>query len=231
MLERGFVADNLRHARDAEDLLEVQTLALVDDIQNPIGAEVLFALHHRREVGRRIERCAVGLFENARRDFLFVVLALHGHDERAVRFYGEVLFFDFREHRRDVRLRVALAEPRVKRHAEVFIVLFEVGERDFHDLLPQRIAAFFVLLQAAREVVRLRGERFVLFALGAGGGVDLLQLGDGKRRFFGVGAGEVGIEVGKLGVTLLRFGENQTHLQSPVAEVDIADDRIAEEAK
>lgn len=61
-------------------------------------------------------------------------------------------------------------------------------------------------------------------------GVDFLQLGDRKGRFFGILARIIGVKVAKLGALRLHLRNDQTHLQTPVAEMNVADDMVSEEA-
>ena len=46
---------------DTEDLLKVEALALVGEVENLAGVEVLLSLDDGGKVGRGVERCAVGL--------------------------------------------------------------------------------------------------------------------------------------------------------------------------
>ena len=61
-------------------------------------------------------------------------------------------------------------------------------------------------------------------------GVDFFQLRDRKGRFFGILARIIGVKVAKLGALRLHLRNDQTHLQTPVAEMNVADDMVSEEA-
>ena len=74
----------------------------------------------------------------------------------------------------------------------------------------------------------LMGE-FRVFLLGRSGGVDLLQLGQSEGSGLGIFAGEVGIEIGQLRLTLLQLRNDQTDLQTPVAQMDVTDGVVAQE--
>lgn len=143
----GLRGNQLRLSCYAEDLLKVQALALVGEIENLSGVEVLLALDDGGKVGCRVERCAVGFEKNARRNFLRVGFFLHGNDKRAVGLDCQMLVLDDFEHRGDIRLRVGLSEPDIKADVEVFVVLLEVLDRNAHDLLPHGAVAALALLE------------------------------------------------------------------------------------
>ena len=97
-------------------------------------------------------------------------------------------------------------------------------------MLPQRALAALAVLQAEGLLVCAGGEGFVLLAPCAGGRVDALELRDRERRFGGILAGKVRVKVGKTRLFILQLRHDEAHLQSPVAQVDIADHMVAEEA-
>ena len=67
----------------------------------------------------------------------------------------------------------------------------------------------------------------VLLGVSAGCRVDLFQLGDGKRRLFRVFPFICLIEINQLRLSLVQLGDDQAHLQPPVAQMHIADHRMA----
>ena len=230
MLQFRRLGDERRLARHAEDLLKVEALPLVDDVEDLAGMEILLTLQDRGKVGRGVERRAVGFQQDAGRDLLRVGFLLHGHDERAFGLNGQALALDDVQHLRDILLRVGLAEPDVEADVQVFIVALQIHHRDAHDVLPHRAVAPVSRLEQIGRVVRARGERLVRLALCAGRGIDLFQLRDRERRFLRIFTGEVRVEVGELRMTVAHLFDDEAHLQAPVAEVDVADDAVAEVA-
>ena len=97
-------------------------------------------------------------------------------------------------------------------------------------MLPEGVVAPLVVLQETGRLVGLFRKDLVGLGLGAGGGVDLLQLRDGEGCLHGIFAGEIIVEIGQVGLALPQLGDDQAHLQAPVAQVDVADDRVAEVA-
>ncbi|MCY1466124.1 hypothetical protein D9M71_843700 [compost metagenome] len=60
------VADEARAARDFEHLVEVQCLALVDEVQGAVSLEHVAAVAHRGQVGGGVQVAAVGLLHDHR---------------------------------------------------------------------------------------------------------------------------------------------------------------------
>ena len=67
VLELHVGAEELHHRKE---LLEMKTLAVVDDVERPIGVEMVLAVLDSRNVGRRVEKRAV-LFSDDERRLLF----------------------------------------------------------------------------------------------------------------------------------------------------------------
>lgn len=97
-------------------------------------------------------------------------------------------------------------------------------------MAPQGIVAGAALLHGKRDLVSAGGEGLVLLRAGAGRGVDLLQLGDRERRFLGIRAGEALVKIGQVRLAALQLGDDQADLQAPVAQMNVADDIVAEVA-
>ena len=217
-------------ARRAEHLLEVQTLALVRQVQQLVRMVVLHALHDGGQVRRGVQRRAVALDEDARRQLLAVALLGHGHNKRALALDKHALGLQLLEHRGNVGLRVAFALPDVEADVQIVIVLTQIGHGDLHDVAPQGIVAGTALLHGKRDLVSAGGEGLVLLRAGAGRGVDLLQLGDRERRFLGIRAGEALVKIGQVRLAALQLGDDQADLQAPVAQMNVADDVVTEVA-
>ena len=189
---------------------------------------VLLALYERGKVRGGVERRAVGLQNDARRDLLLVLRQLHGHNQRALALDGEAFVAEALHHVGDIRLCVAFTLPEVKFDVEVCIVFLEVSHRHVHDMPPDGRIAAVALLQLDGRLMRARGERRILLAAGGCGRIDGLQLGDGKGRFGRVFAGKIGVKIGKIGALIAELLNDEAHLQAPVAQMHVADDIIAE---
>ena len=61
MCKLGLGWDERCFSCDTEDLLKVEALALVGEVENLAGMEILLALNDGGKIGRGVERCAVGL--------------------------------------------------------------------------------------------------------------------------------------------------------------------------
>ena len=76
----------------------------------------------------------------------------------------------------------------------------------------------------------LQGFRVVLgilLALSRGKGIDLLEIGDRKGRLLGILPGKAVIKVRKVRLPVFQLRDHKAHLQTPVAEVDVADRGVA----
>ena len=69
----------------------------------------------------------------------------------------------------------------------------------------------------------------VLLGAGAGRRIDLLQLRDGKGGFLGIFPRIIFVKIGKLRFPALQLRDNQSHLQAPVAQMDVANHFMARE--
>ena len=230
VLQLRLRTDDAALAGGPEDLLKVEALPLVHDVEDLVRVEELFPLHHGGEVGGGVEGRAVGLDEDAGRHFLLVRLLADRHDQRAVALHQQTPGLHVLQHRRNVGLSVALAVPDVKGDVQLAVVLLQVGHGDGHDVLPQGGVAGFAMLKLIGGVVGLFRKGLVDLGLGAGRGIDLLQLGDREGRLLRETAGLVRVEVGQVGAAFLQLRDDEAHLQAPVAHVDVADDVVAEVA-
>src|ERR1700754_4210757 len=117
MLERalGHVAGQVARP---EHLLEVQGLALVDDVERQLRIERLLAVEDRAQIRGVIADLAVALYQDDRRHLLLVAVARHADDESPVVGHGNATRLQVRHDLRNERLRVALALPQVEPYAE-----------------------------------------------------------------------------------------------------------------
>ena len=117
MLELGFAVQS-RLLRGAEDLLEMNVLALIDDIKNEIGILVADAIDDRREIGRAVEHRAVGFDQDQRRHLLLVARLGDRNDKRAFAHHRKPARFQIFDHRRDQRIDIGLAFPEIEMNAQ-----------------------------------------------------------------------------------------------------------------
>jgi hypothetical protein len=103
--------------REREELAEVQLLALVGDIDDPVGLEFGFAREHRGDVGRGVVVAAVGFAHDAGRE----LLVLEERDEGAFALAHEAEGLELFD---DAGQRVVverLAADELERHAEAVV--------------------------------------------------------------------------------------------------------------
>ena len=70
---------------------------------------------------------------------------------------------------------------------------------------------------------------FVYLLFRRSGGVNFLQLGNGEGRLFRIFSGKVGIEIRQLRLACMKLRNDQTHLQAPVAQMNVANGIVAKE--
>ena len=69
----------------------------------------------------------------------------------------------------------------------------------------------------------------VLLGLGAGRGINFLQLADGEGRLLWVLPGVALVKIDQLRLAVPKFLDDQAHLQAPVAQMHVADHVVAQE--
>ena len=67
---------------------------------------------------------------------------------------------------------------------------------------------------------------FILFGLCAGCGINVLKLGNRKRRFLGIFPLIIVLKIHKFRFAHFQLCDNQPHLQSPISQVHVADHRV-----
>ena len=96
-------------------------------------------------------------------------------------------------------------------------------------MLQNGLVASMTVLHQIGGVHGLLLVRLVLLGAGACCRIDLFQLGNGKGRFRRVLAGIALVKVYQIRLTLLQFCDNQSHLQTPVPQMDIAGHLVTHE--
>ena len=99
-----------------EELLEVERLAMIDDVQNRVGLPLAHAVLNRGQVGRGVEKRAVLLLDDHRH-----VVAFEEHADRAVALAGEALVGEVLHDAAQAVLIETLAERVVERDAEPLV--------------------------------------------------------------------------------------------------------------
>ena len=129
-------ADKAGFSCRAENLCEVQLLALVSDVDDLVGMIVLHAFLDGREVCCRIEGGAVGLEDDTGRDLLGVCLFCDVDDQCSLALVGIAALLHIFDHARDHGMDTGFTLPEVKGYIQVLVVAFHVRHGDRDDLLP-----------------------------------------------------------------------------------------------
>ena len=88
-------------------------------------------------------------------------------------------------------------------------------------IAPSAVLQLIGSLHGSFLVVRM------LLGISTGRRVNFFQLGDGKRRLFRVFSFICLIKINQLRFSLVQLGDDQAHLQAPVAQMHVADHRMA----
>ena len=213
-----------------EDLFEVLLLAVVDHVEDAVRTELLHALVDSGQVGRAVEHRAVGFLQHQRRDLLPVAGLADLHDQGAPAFPGVPFLFQARDQAMDPVLGIAFPEPEVEADVQLLVALPEVIDGHVAEVLPQGAVARPAVLEVHGGLARRFGERGIPLLPFGGFRVDVLQVGDVHRGIFGIGAGKRFVEIRKVRPGLRERRDDESHLQSPVAQVHVADHLVAHEA-
>ena len=133
-------------------------------------------------------------------------------------------------HVRNVLLCIGLTHPQIEMNVEVSIVLFQIGNRNIHNVFPDRTVASSALLQLSRCLECTFLIVLVLFRFAACARINLLEFADRKRCFLRVLSRKGLIKINKLRMALLQLGDDQSHLQTPVSKMNVTDHVVAHEA-
>ena len=227
MLHLGFRSHDAALLGSAEHLLEVQILALVGDVEHLVGGPVLHTLNDGSQVCGGVDGRAVGLHQDHGRQLLLVAFLGNGNNPGTVGQHSQATGLQVFHHGGDIGIGVAFAQPLFVVDIQGGVNPAQVGQGNAHDVIPDSPVAPAALLQLVGSHMGLLCKHGIRL-LGRSGGVDLLQLGEGEGGLGGILAGIVGIEVGEFRLALLELSDDQTHLQTPVAQVNIADGLVAQ---
>ena len=202
MLQLGFGKDDAAFLGGTEDLLKVERLPLIGDIEHLIGLPILHTLDHGCKVGGSIDGRAVTLDEDTGRHFLLVLFLGNGDDPSTVGEHCVTLFFHIGNHVGDVGVSIAFTQPLFIVDIQHIVDPVQIRQGNAHHMVPDGTVAGTAGLQFIGGYMGLFCEHGIGL-LGRSGGVDLLQLGKGEGRGFGVRTGVISIEVAKLRLTAL----------------------------
>ena len=223
MLAGAAVLQKSRQFFAPENLGEMQSLALVHHIPKGIRVKEFAALDHGSQVGGGIDVGIVGFFDNDRRHGSGVLLVGDLYHFGTVAFLQQTLALQNFKQSVHIVLGIGFPVPVFKAHIQAVVDFFHIGFGNGHKGLPERIEAGVLLLQTHRGLVCGGGEGCIRFAFCGGAGVHFVQFfnGNGRNGFlFGV---KIGGKAGPIRVALLQFGDDESHLQAPVSQVNISD--------
>ena len=226
MLQLSGLCGNATLLGGTEYLLKVQILPLIGDVKHLMGIPVLHTLQNGGQIGGSIDGRSVGFDEDHRRNFLLVTLLSHGNHPSALAENCQTAALQILYHAGDVGIGIAFTQPLFVVDVQRIIDSLQVGQRNAHDVIPDGPVAPATLLQLVSCHMGLFGKHGILLLAG-GSGIDLFQIGQSERRFNGVFAGEIGVKIGEVGLALLQLCNDQTHLQTPVTQMDVTDGLIA----
>ncbi|MCY1210366.1 hypothetical protein D9M72_220520 [compost metagenome] len=204
-------------ARGGEHHLEVQGLALVDEVQRAVGLEHIGAVAGGGQVGGGVEVTTAGLLHDQRQRVAFGVLELvHEHAQGAVAFGEQALGAQVGDDVGQVVVvgAFALHVGHAELHAQAVVHRLAVAQGNVVEAGPEFQALGVAGLQLDHQLAGAVGE--------LGGFVEALLRGAIE-----------GFQVGQLGVAayrlFLHIGQQHTELGAPVAHVVLADHGVAEE--
>ena len=209
--------DEAGQARSAEDHLEVQGLALVDEVQGAIGLQYVGAITGGSQVSGGIQVAAAGFLHDQWQWVAFGVLELvHEHALGAVALAEQALGLEVSNHVGQVVVVGALALDvgHAQFHAQAVVECLAVAQGDIVEAGPQAQAFGIAGLQLHHQFASALGELGRLVEALLRGAVEVFQVGQ-----FTVGGGWV----------FLHIGQQHAELGAPVANVVLADHLVAEE--
>ena len=207
---------------------KMQFLAFVRDVDVSGGFIRLLSVQDRPQIRGGIQSRPVGLADDAGRQFLGIPLLGNIHHQSALAFVGKPFLLQILDQSRDVLLGVALSLPQIKGHPQIAVVLPKVSQGHVHDVTPDSTKRPIAVLQPESGLLGSCLKAFVLLGLGAGGGIDVLQLSDGKRRLCGIRSPVILIKIGQIRLSVPQLLDNEPHLQAPVPQMHVPNHVIAQ---
>ncbi len=216
MLHMHRVGDEARAACHFKHLLEVQGLALVDEIQGTVGFQHAAAVAHGRQVGGGIEVAAIGLDDDHRQRLAVGGLEFfEEHALRAVALNQQALGLEVVDHVDQVVVVGAFAHHvgHGQLYVEQFVDFLAVRQRDLTEAAPQFQAFLVTGLQLDHQATGAVGELFGFVEALLRGAVEIFQV----RQF--VAGNRV----------FLQVRHQHAELGAPVAHMVLADHVVTQE--
>ena len=94
-------------------------------------------------------------------------------------------------------------------------------------MLPDRIERCIAALQLEGRLLCPLTECRIYLGFRARCRIDILQLGNRKRRLRRILAGIIRVKIYQIRLTVMQLLDDQSHLQSPVTQMHIADDMVS----
>ena len=117
-----------------EKLLEVQALAVIDDIQDGVGPPLLHAIADRGQIGRGVQVCPVLLLHDHRRR-----LAFEEHANRPLALAGDAPATQLLDHARQHVVIIAFAQRVIEVDVQAAVDPLDIFQAIGHELLPQPV--------------------------------------------------------------------------------------------
>ena len=227
----------------AENHLEMVGLALVDRVDHQLRVEIAPPIEHGGQVGGAVHGRAFRRDHQERRQVALVVIARHPHDLGALVGEEQAFFTQLGDHRLDQVVDVALALPEVEIDAEGVEVALQRRPRHLVEMSPQQPVAEPALLQFGRGPPRAVAEGLVGLGPRRGLWIDPVEIverhmgGQQVVDRLAIGLGEARRQDGQRrdqrsdGRMLVEDGDDeQPHLETPVAEMGVANHLVAAKA-
>ena len=226
-VKAGLLLHQLCLARTAENLREIQFLPLIHHIDDLIRIPVLHPHDDCSQVRCIVKGGSVRFENHTGRDLLGIRLLRHVNDQGPLVRMGVTVFLQIADEARNVGLRVRFFLPEFEFHIQAGIIPLQILDGHPEDMLPEGMISFLSLLKLVSRLQCLFFVFFVLFRLQTGGRIDLLKLGNGKRRFRRIVSFPVIVEIRKIRLPVLQLRDDQSHLKAPVAQMHVADRPVA----
>ena len=218
-------------------------LTLVDDVEDQVGRNRLLAVQDRGQVGRAVHgrpfraddqqgRGRRRLDHRAVGQLLLAGLAFAGDVNHlgAVVLDQQALGLQVGDHLVHQGIGVALAVPQVEVDRQVVIFALQRLAADGDEVRPQGAIAGAAALQFGGRLAGAVAEGGVFLGLARRQRIEAIQISQRHRRLRREGTFAVGHE--GVGQTFVAAGgDQQAHLEAPVAEVGVAGDVVAAQAE
>ena len=209
----------------------MQALTGVDDVEHQV-VSLLHPLIECGEVRRGIEIGAIRTGQQERRHLLLVLWLFDMDDQRPIRFAGEVVgVHQPVDERSEAIVHRTLTTPQIELDTEIFEILLLLGNGNVVIVPPQRQVPGPSVLQVEGGLACPFCFVGIVLAPLDDNRIHLGQIVERDRRLVGIGAGEGGVEVGKVGLPPLQFDDQLADRHTPVTHVNVADNLVTGNAE